>query len=44
MRKFEKKWPPPFGEESHSANQNTGFQSDDNKKQEDAMFCCVTQC
>ena len=25
-----------FGEEGHSANQNAGFQSHDNKKQEDA--------
>ena len=27
-----------FGEEGHSANQNAGFQSHDNKKQEDAAF------
>ena len=31
MRFFLKKWPPPFEEEGHSANQNTGFHSPDNK-------------
>ena len=30
-----KKRPPPCGEEGCSANQNTGVQSHDNKKQED---------
>ena len=30
-----------FGEEGHSANQNAGFQSHDNKKQEDVCHFVV---
>ena len=38
MRKFEKT--PPFGQEGCSANQNAGFQSHDNKQQEDGSHLC----
>ena len=32
------KWPPPFGEEGHTTDQNAGFQSHDNKKYKKDRF------